>query len=50
MGIYPIGLSGEHLDNRQAAIAGLKRWQPVSLKREPDNAYDANAIRVDELP
>ena len=38
---------GVTYDNRQAVVAMLRVGEKVRLKREPTNAYDSNAIRVE---
>ena len=37
---------GVTFENRQAVVALLTQWEQVYLIREPDNAFDSNAIRV----
>jgi hypothetical protein len=42
-------LAGGHLAERQAVIAAImdEPWaHPVTLLREPDNPFDANAVKV----
>lgn len=40
-------VAGVTFDNRQAVIARLHVHEPMILRREPNNAYDRNAIRVE---
>ena len=40
---------GVTFEGRQAVVALLQFRETVVLKREPDNPYDANAIRVERL-
>ena len=37
---------GVSYDNRQTVVALLTQWEQVFLIREPDNAFDANAIKI----
>jgi single-stranded-DNA-specific exonuclease len=37
---------GVSYDNRQAVVALLTQWEQIYLIREPDNAFDANAVKV----
>jgi hypothetical protein len=43
--LYPI-VGARHREGAQAILASLKEGEPLVLKREPDNAYDKNAIQV----
>jgi DNA helicase-2/ATP-dependent DNA helicase PcrA len=40
---------GVNYDNRQAVVGTLQPGQELLLRLEPDNPYNANAIRVDTL-
>ena len=40
-------VAGVTFEGRQAVVASLQYGEAVVLKREPDNRYDANAIRVE---
>lgn len=39
-------LVGMHHQKANGIVARMKHGEPVTLKREPDNAYDANAVKV----
>ncbi len=38
---------GVTYDGRQAVVARMRPGDPVTLRREPDNPYDRNAVRVE---
>jgi hypothetical protein len=40
-------VAGVTFDGRQSVIARLSIRENILLRREPDNTYDANAIRVE---
>ena len=40
-------VAGTSFDGRQSTMAFVHRDDPVTLRREPDNAYDRNAIAID---
>ena len=40
---------GVTFENRQEVVAILKVGEQITLRREPTNPYDANAIRVERL-
>ena len=40
-------IAGVQFDGRQSVIAFCQNGDPVTLRREPKNAHDANAIAVD---
>ena len=41
-----VGVAGVSFDSRQALIKVMTKYTPVALFREPDNAYDKNAVAV----
>lgn len=45
MKVYPLGIVGER--NYQDAIKRCEQGEPVKICVEPDNPYDALALRVD---
>lgn len=45
MKVYPLGIVGER--NYQDAIVRCEQGEPVKICAEPDNPYDALALRVD---
>lgn len=44
---YTLGLAGESFGTRQSEIGRCREGEAVRLIREPDNQYDANAIRCE---
>lgn len=51
MGVYSLGIVGESFDNddggsRQAEIKRCSADEPVTLERDPDNAYEKDCVRV----
>ena len=40
---------GVTFEGRQATVAQLEEMEELVLRREPDNPYDFNAIRVERL-
>ena len=42
-------VAGVTFNNRQAVVARLHAGELIQLRREPDNLYDRNAIRVERL-
>lgn len=42
-------VAGVTFDNRQAILAKLVYGETIQLRREPENPYDRNAIRVERL-
>ena len=42
-------VAGVSFNNRQAVLARLSAGETIQLRREPNNPYDANAIRVERL-
>ena len=40
---------GVTFDDRQGVVAALEIGEQITLRREPTNPYDANAIRVERL-
>jgi len=42
-------VAGVTFNNRQAIVARLNAGELIQLRREPDNPYDPNAIRVERL-
>ena len=43
--LYPI-VGSRHRPEGTATLAGLVSGYPLILRREPDNAYDKNAVQV----
>ena len=43
---FSFKVAGVTYENRQLLIAGLTKSSPISLKRDPHNPYDSNAIEV----
>lgn len=39
-------LVGMHHQKATGIVARMRNGEPVTLKREPDNAYDPNAVKV----
>ncbi len=46
--LFHTKLVGVTFDGRQGAVARLEAGAPLTLRREPDNPHDANAIAVDD--
>ena len=42
-------VAGVTFEGRQRVVASLQVGEPVVLTREPENRYDANAIRVERV-
>ena len=42
-------VAGVTFNNRQAVLAQLNAGETIQLRREPNNPYDPNAIRVERL-
>lgn len=43
---YTMHIVGEQYEGRQEVIKLLKRGDPLTLVREPDNSYDENAVNI----
>jgi len=48
-GLIEARVVGVTFEGRQAVVAQLKEGEPIILRREWDNPYDASAIRVERM-
>jgi len=46
---FQVNIVGVSFDGRQDAVKELEQRQPVALVKEPDNKFDASAVRVETL-
>jgi hypothetical protein len=47
--VYNEGVVGSTYEGRQAVVRKLQVNETIQLRREPNNPYDANAIRVERI-